>query len=69
MERANLKARKPDVYSHMIEEWAAWNAVMLPESDATYTDNFSGDELADHIGATKASHKADNPTPAADPQH
>jgi arylsulfatase A-like enzyme len=69
MERANLKARKPEVYSHMIEEWAAWNAVMLPESDATYTDNFSGDELADHIGETKASHKADNPAPAADPQH
>lgn len=69
MERANLKARKPDVYSHMIEEWAAWNAAMLQESDATYTDNFSGDELADHIGATKATHKADNPAPAGDPQH
>ena len=69
MERANLKARMPDVYSHMIEDWAAWNAAMLPESDATYTDNFSGDELADHIGVTKASHKADNPAPASDPQH
>ena len=69
MERANLKERQPDVYSHMVEKWAAWNAVMLPESDATYTDNFSGDELADHVGATKASHKADNPALAVDRRH
>jgi arylsulfatase A-like enzyme len=69
MERANLKARMPGVYNHMIEEWAAWNSFMLPERDTTYTDNFSGDELADHIGATKASHKADNPAPAVNPQH
>jgi len=37
---------------------------MLPEIDTSYTDSFSGAELADHIGTTKASQKADNPLPA-----
>jgi hypothetical protein len=37
------------------------NADMLPESDASYTFNFTGDELADHIGAVRTSGKADNP--------
>ena len=31
--------------------------------DASSTDNFSGDELADHIGTQKTSGKADNPVP------
>jgi hypothetical protein len=34
---------------------------MLPEIDESYTDSFSGDELADHIGAKRTSGKADNP--------
>jgi arylsulfatase A-like enzyme len=61
MERANLKERMPDVYSRLIAEWAAWNAAMLPEIDESYTGNFTGAELADHIGTPEASHKADNP--------
>ena len=67
MERANLKERMPDVYSRLIVEWAVWNATMLPEIDASSTGNFTGAELADHIGTPEASHKADNPQPAATP--
>ena len=63
MERANLKSRLPEVYDRLASEWADWNAAMLPEIDASFTDNFTGAELADHIGAAKASGKADNPTP------
>jgi len=51
----------------LIVEWAAWNAAMLPEVDASYTYNFTGDELADHIGTPGSSHKADNPPPLAAP--
>jgi len=67
MERANLKERMPDDYNRLIAEWAAWNAVMLPEIDASYTDNFTGEELADHIGTPETNHKADNPPPLAAP--
>jgi arylsulfatase A-like enzyme len=67
MERANLKARMPEVYSRLIAEWGEWNAGMLPEIDASFSTNFSGAELADHIGTPEASHKADNPAPATAP--
>jgi hypothetical protein len=40
---------------------------MLPEIDESYTDNFTGAQLADHIGTLKATGKADNPTPQASP--
>ena len=40
---------------------------MLPEIDESFTDTFSGDQLADHIGLHPASGKADNPTPPANP--
>jgi arylsulfatase A-like enzyme len=63
MERANLKVRRKDVYDRIVPEWHDWNATMLPEIDASSTGNFTGDELADHIGAQKTSGKADNPVP------
>ncbi len=63
MERANLKDRRKDVYDRLVAEWHAWNATMLPEVDDSSTDNFTGDQLADHIGTPKASGKADNPAP------
>ncbi|UWZ86922.1 sulfatase family protein [Occallatibacter riparius] len=63
MERANLKERLPDTYSRLVAEWAAWNRTMLPEIDASFTSNFTGANLADHIGTPAASHKADNPSP------
>jgi hypothetical protein len=34
---------------------------MLPETDDSNTDNFTGDQLADHIGAKKSDGRADNP--------
>ncbi len=68
MERANLKERMPDLYSRLIADWSAWNATMLPEIDASYTGNFTGSLLADHIGTPEASRKADNPHPVAAPK-
>ena len=61
MERANLKARRKDVYDRITTEWYGWNATMLPEIDESSTDNFTGSQLADHIGTPKTSGKADNP--------
>jgi len=61
MERANLKDRRRDVYDRMVAEWHEWNATMLPEVDESSTGNFTGDQLADHIGTQKTSGKADNP--------
>src|SRR5207237_496558 len=61
MERANLKERHKDVYARIVTEWHEWNATMLPEIDDSSTANFTGDQLADHIGVRKTSGKADNP--------
>ncbi len=69
MERANLKERRKDVYAKLVTEWYEWNAGMLPEIDESYTNSFTGAELADHIGAKQASGKADNPVaPKASPE-
>jgi arylsulfatase A-like enzyme len=72
MERANLKERRKDIYDRITAEWYDWNATMLPEIDESSTDNFTGDQLADHIGTPKTSGKADNPvspkTPPAQPR-
>ena len=67
LERANLKERHRDIYERLEAEWFAWNATMLPEIDESYSDNFTGAQLADHIGTLKATGKADNPTPQASP--
>jgi arylsulfatase A-like enzyme len=61
MERANLKERHRDIYDRMVSEWNDWNASMLPETDESYTENFTGAQLADHIGTPKTTGKADNP--------
>ncbi len=50
LERANLKERHRDTYDRLVAEWAAWNATMLPETATSYTENFTGAEMADHIG-------------------
>ncbi|MGB6691701.1 MAG: sulfatase-like hydrolase/transferase [Terracidiphilus sp.] len=68
MERANLKERLPDVYDRLVAEWLQWNAAMLPEIDASYTFNFTGAQLADHIGTKPTSGKADNPVPETAPR-
>jgi arylsulfatase A-like enzyme len=67
MERANLKERRKDIYDRITAEWYEWNATMLPEIDESSTDNFTGGQLADHIGTPKASGKADNPVPPQTP--
>ena len=70
MERANLKERRKDVYDRMTAEWYEWNSTMLPEIDESSTDNFTGDQLADHIGTPKTSGKADHPvSPKTPPAH
>jgi arylsulfatase A-like enzyme len=61
MERANLKDRQEDIYDRMVKEWLAWNSTMLPEVDESGTGAFTGQQLADHIGAQPPSGKADNP--------
>ena len=40
---------------------------MLPEIDESFTDTFTGDQLADHIGLPAATGKADNPPQPAKP--
>ncbi len=50
LERANLKERRKDIYDRLVGEWNAWNATMLPESPTSYTGNFTGAEMADHLG-------------------
>jgi len=67
MERANLKARRKDIYDRIVAEWHEWNATMLPEVDDSDTENFTGDQLADHIGTPETSGKADNPDPPNTP--
>jgi arylsulfatase A-like enzyme len=62
MERANLKERQKDVYEALVAKWLTWNATMLPEVDESATGNFTGAQLADHIGAQPTSRKADNPS-------
>ena len=61
MERANLKERHKDVYDRITAEWFEWDAAMLPEIDESYTENFTGAQLADHVGTPKTSDKADHP--------
>lgn len=72
MERANLKERHKDIYDRIVADWYEWNATMLPEADESHTANFTGDQLADHIGTQKTNGKADNPvspkTPPAKPR-
>jgi len=63
LERANLKERQKDVYDRLVNKWLEWNQTMLPEVDESATGAFSGEQLADHIGARPATRTADNPGP------
>jgi len=60
MERANLKARRPDVYARLEAAWHEWNGAMLPEIDESSTDNLTGDKTPDRPGAAPTAGKADN---------
>lgn len=59
LERANLKDRQKDVFLRLETEWKAWNAQMLPEIDASFTEGVTGKVQADHIGAQPSDRKAD----------
>jgi len=61
LERANLKERRKDIYDRLVSEWNAWNVTMLPETPASSTDNFTGAEMADHLGIKRV-------TPDPDPE-
>ena len=50
LERANLKERHRDMYERLVTEWNAWNATMLPETASSNTGNFTGAQMADHLG-------------------
>ena len=59
MERANLKSREPQVYEQLVAAWHRWNAQMLPEVAESYTNGFTGAQLADHIGSPAVTSKPD----------
>jgi arylsulfatase A-like enzyme len=55
LERANLKARRASDFDRIKAAWAQWNDGMLPEISESFTEGFVGSEMADRIGAPKAS--------------
>lgn len=57
-ERANLRARRKDVFERLKGEWEAWNAAMLAERPRPAPYTYPGELLADHYGVV-------NPPPAA----
>jgi arylsulfatase A-like enzyme len=59
MERANLKGRRAADFTRLKTAWAEWNAGMLPETASSFTESFTADQLADHIGSPKVSLQPD----------
>ena len=54
LERANLKARQPDVFKRMVQSYEEWNATMLPDQgDVSSGPLGYADELADHAGVQR----------------
>ena len=47
MERANLKARHPEVAARLMREWEAWNAGMLPDEAGSATAVRSAADVAE----------------------
>jgi arylsulfatase A-like enzyme len=41
LERANLRDRHRDIYDRLVGEWNTWNATMLPETAASFTETTS----------------------------
>ena len=65
MERANLKARQPEVFQRLVADHAAWNATMLPEDPASNSGPFGySDEVADHFGVRRPAPPTPEPRPA-----
>lgn len=59
LERANLKERHREIYDRLVAAWHRWNVSMLPEIPESATGAFTGGELADHIGAHRATTQPD----------
>src|SRR5690606_33977149 len=49
LERANLKARHPEMFERLVTAFREWNAGMLHDPNAP-SYGFTGDLLADHFG-------------------
>jgi arylsulfatase A-like enzyme len=52
LERANLKDRQPELFRRLAEEFAAWDATMLPEDPKSFSERITGKTWADHYGST-----------------
>jgi arylsulfatase A-like enzyme len=50
LERANLKDRRRDIYDRLVAEWGTWNAAMLPEVPESFTESYTGAQIADRYG-------------------
>jgi len=50
LERANLKDRRRDIYDRLVAEWETWNAGMLPEVPESFTESYTGAQIADRYG-------------------
>ena len=50
LERANLKDRRRDIYDRLVGEWETWNAAMLPEVPESFTEAYTGAQMADRYG-------------------
>jgi arylsulfatase A-like enzyme len=50
LERANLKQRRRDLYDRLVAAWETWNAAMLPEVPDSFTESYTGAQIADRYG-------------------
>ncbi len=62
-----MKERRKDIYDQLVAAWNDWNAQMLPETATSFTDDFSGNHYADHIGLKPASLEPDPELPGSLP--
>jgi hypothetical protein len=51
LERANLKGRRREVYDRLVGEWKRMELHDAPRKPKSYTENFTGADMADHFGA------------------
>lgn len=54
LERANLKARRPDKFAELQGLFDRWNGTMLPLNPNAHSGGFSASEVADHFGGNAA---------------
>lgn len=53
LERANMKARRPDIFEDLVQKYEAWNREMLALDMESATSGFAGADLADHFGVSR----------------